>query len=173
MTLVQAHGEWTPTDEDLAPTDERDPIDGDRDRARYLTRVEYAARLRLQRVHWDVVARMAGYSSKGSAYTAVIGYLRRRTDETVAELREQESALLDRAAAAIMPKVDAGDARAQDTLLRNRARYAALNGLNAPVQVSLSSGAAAAMHDALTELEDLVMGTVVSSRDEPLADDDA
>lgn len=173
MTLVQTHtGEWTPADEDLTELPDDLTIHGDRDQARFLTRVEYAARLRIHRVRWDEVARRAGYADKGTACKAVLGYLRRRADETTAELREQESALLDAAAAAIMGKVEAGDPRAQDTLIRNRARYAALNGLNAPVAITLSSGTQAAMHDALAELETLVMGTVIASTDDLDPDDE-
>jgi hypothetical protein len=72
------------------------------------------------------------------------------TEERADELRAQEGAKLDAAAAAIWPQVAAGDARAQDTWLRNRARFAALFGLdravppaqitNAPVSIRLEFG---------------------------------
>jgi len=170
-----AHGEWTPTDEDnqtLDLTEQRAAIDGDRDRARYVTRVAHAANLRLMGLPWQRVADEAGYASRGAAFTSVMGYLRRQADESVAELREQESARLDRAAAAIYNKVLQGDARAQDTWLRNRASYRLLNGLNAPVQVALSSGAQAAMYDALSEVEALVMGQVLDRKDDPAVEVD-
>lgn len=170
MTLVQVHhGEWAPTDDDLVTTDQRDTIDGDRDQARFLSRVEYATRLRIRRLPWAEVARRAGYADKGAACTAVLGYMRRRADESAAELREQESAALDYAAGLLTDRLH--EPRVQDTWLRNRARYAALNGLNAPVQVALSSGAQAAMLDALAELDSLVMGSVTGVSDEPLDDD--
>ena len=105
MTIVQTptHGEWTPTPDDLTPLDQH-AIDGDRDAARVITRVQRAAELRLMRMSWQQVADRTGYASRGAAYTAVMGYLRRQTDETISELREQESASYDRAALALWPR---------------------------------------------------------------------
>lgn len=166
LTHTPTTSDWEPAPYDLEPAPSH--IDGDRDQARVLTRIQAAAADRLMRMTWQQVADRNGYSSKGAAATAVLGYMRRLTTETVAALRDQESAGLDRAAAALWPKVLNGDARAQDTWLRNRARYAALNGLNAPVQVTLSSGAQAALTDALADLEGLLVpGHVLASSDEP------
>lgn len=167
-----ARAEFTAHDLERIDLADQQQIDGDRDQARYVTRVQHAANLRLMGLSWQRVADEAGYSSRGAAYTAVMRYLRRQADESVAELREQESARLDRAAAALWNKVLRGDARAQDTWLRNRASYRALHGLNAPVQVSLSSGAQAAMLDALAEVEHLLFrevtpGEVVDRHDDP------
>lgn len=162
--MTAARHEWTPDDHDLTiVARDGQPIDGDRDAARVVTRVQHAAALRLQRLSWEEVAQRVGYSSRSAAFTAVMGYLRRQTAETVADLREQESAAIDRAAVAIFPKVLAGDARAHDTWLRNRQRYARLHGLDAPVQVAISVGVAAEVDDALAELEEF-MGTVVPGR---------
>lgn len=170
MTLVQqpTTPHWDPSDEDAERLDPQTLVrDGDRDQARLVTRVQLAAERRLMGMTWQQVADHVGYSSKSAAYTAVMGYLRRQTNETISALRDQESARYDRAAAALWPKVLGGDARAQDTWLRNRASFRALHGLNAPVQVQLSSGVQAALHDALAELDQVVLGAVVSSVVEP------
>lgn len=50
--------------------------------------------------------------------------------ERADELRALEADKLDAAAKALWPRVKEGDARAQDTWLRNRQRYAALLGLD-------------------------------------------
>lgn len=174
MTLVHQPpdtSEWEPSPFDLEPTTPT-VQQGDRDQTRVLTRIGAASADRLMGMTWQQVADRNGYSSKGAACSAVLGYLRRRTDETTNALRDQESARLDRAAAALWAKVLAGDARAQDTWLRNRASFRALHGLNAPLQVTLSSGAEAALHDALTDLEtvvqEVVAGTVLDSVDVPV-----
>jgi hypothetical protein len=164
VTLVQHHTEWEPTPQDL----EDAPIHGDRDGARVLTRIEAAAADRLMGMTWEQVARRNGYASRGAVCGSVLAYLRRQTNETIGALRDQETARLDRAAAALWPKVLQGDARAQDTWLRNRASFRALHGLNAPLQVTLSSGAQAALADALGDAEAIVMGLVTARSDEPL-----
>lgn len=176
MTLVQhtpTGPDWDPTPDD---TERLDPTtlvrDGDRDNARLVTRVQLAAERRLMGMTWQQVADFVGYASKGAAYTAVMGYLRRQADETISALRDQESARYDRAAAALWAKVLGGDARAQDTWLRNRASFRALHGLNAPLQVTLSSGAQAALADALGDAEAMVMGLVTARVDEPIPDDE-
>ena len=45
-------------------------------------------------------------------------------------MRALEAERLERAAACLMPQVEAGNLRAHEVWLRNRARYAALLGLN-------------------------------------------
>jgi hypothetical protein len=171
MTLVHTEptdaGEWEPSTFDQEHIDPAS-IHGDRDGARVLTRIEAAAADRLMGMRWQQVADRNGYATRGGACQAVLGYLRRRTDETIGALRDQETARLDRAAAALWAKVLNGDARAQDTWLRNRAAFRALHGLNAPLQVTLSSGAQAALQDALGDAEAMVMGLVTARVDEPL-----
>lgn len=171
LTQHQAHTDaWQPDDFDLEPQERG--IDGSRDQARLLTRIQRAADLRIGGAPWHRVADVVGYASAGAACTAVLGYLRRQANESVAALRDLESARYDAAAMAIFPKVASGDPRAQDTWLRNRAAYRALHGLNAPLQVTLSSGAQAALADALGDAEQLVMGLVTDRRDDPIPTDD-
>jgi hypothetical protein len=107
------------------------------------------------RIEGRRVAEIAG--ELGMAAGSVSNMLRRvlrdttaLTEEFANEVRALEGEKLDAAAAAIWPQVAAGDARAQDTWLRNRARFAALFGLdravppaqitNAPVSIRLEFG---------------------------------
>lgn len=157
--------------------DDESKLDGDRDAARVADRVKRGAELRIQRASWQFIADELGYASAGAAFTAVMGHLRRLRDETLGDLRDEESAAYDRAAMALWPKVLAGDARAQDTWLRNRQRFARLHGLDAPVQLQLSAGAVADVEDALAELEELysgrtVPGEVLERSDEPIDPDE-
>lgn len=172
--MTAAHTEWTPTEHDLQPLNGPIAIDGDRDQARVTTRIAVAASLKLQSLSWQEVADRTGYSSRGAAYSAVMPFLRRVRDENISDLREQESARLDRSAAAIWAKVLQGDARAQDTWLRNRQAFRRLHGLDAPVQVAISMGVQAEVEDALAELEEYlaarrltVPGEVVDEQADP------
>ena len=135
--------------------DEAAKLDGDNDQARVAERVRKGADLRVQGLTWQRIADELQYASAGAAYTAIMGHLRRLRDESLADMRDVESVALGRAAAAIWPQVLKGNARAQDTWLRNRQRYARLHGLDAPVQVAVSAGVLADVEDALAELEEL------------------
>jgi hypothetical protein len=166
VTLVQQPDtDWQPDAFDQQPAPVRQ---GDADQAGVMSRIQAAAADRLMGMTWQQIADRNGYASKGAVCSAVLGYLRRTSAETLGALRDQESARLDRAAAAVWPAVLQGSARAQDTWLRNRAAYRALHGLNAPLQVTLSSGAQAMLADALADAESLVRGLVTRRTDEPV-----
>jgi hypothetical protein len=107
------------------------------------------------RIEGRRVAEIAG--ELGMAAGSVSNMLRRvlrdttaLTEEFANEVRALEGEKLDAAANALWPQVIAGDARAHDSWLRNRARYAALFGLdravppaqitNAPVSIRLEFG---------------------------------
>jgi hypothetical protein len=170
VTLVQQPttdtGDWEPSPFDQEPLPTPVPMHGDRDQARVLTRIQAAAADRLMGMTWQQIADRNGYASRGAVCAAVLGFLRRSASENISALRDQETARLDRAAAALWPQVLQGNARAQDTWLRNRAAFRALHGLNAPLQVTLSSGAQAALQDALTDAETIVMGLVTARSDD-------
>jgi DNA-binding CsgD family transcriptional regulator len=115
------------------------------------------------RIEGRRVAEIAG--ELGMAAGSVSNMLRRALRDTTAlteeyanEVRALEGEKLDAAANALWPQVIGGDARAHDTWLRNRARYASLFGLdravppaqvtNAPIQINLGSfGLPAEEHD--------------------------
>lgn len=88
--------------------------------------------LRIAGLTFDAIAAELGIR-KPSAHKLVTTALEahaRTIAEHAEELRALEAKRLDAAAAAIWPRVQQGDPRAQDTWLRNRARYAALQGLD-------------------------------------------
>lgn len=120
-----------------------------------------AVALKLSGLPYEQVAVLAGYANKSAARQAVLRALDRWEESSVAELRQTENARLDRAQAAIWEKVVSGDLQAVDTLVRLSARRARMNGLDAPQQVSITSGAQAALHDALADLRHVVLGEVV------------
>lgn len=67
---------------------------------------------------YDEIAKLAGYSHRGSAHRAVFQALSEREVEGVEELRVLEAARLDRLQVAIWDKAMAGDLRAVDSALR-------------------------------------------------------
>lgn len=138
-------------------------IDGDRDAARVLQRRTEAASLKLQGLTWAQIAEQTGYASAGSAYTAVMPWLRRQADETITDLRDVTNARLERVMAALYPKAIAGDVKAAAEFRRYVADFRRHNGLDAPVQVQISTGAAARLQDVLANAEQVVLGLVVES----------
>lgn len=138
-------------------------IDGSRDQAALEARVRDAAALRLQGLTWDRVAQESGYASRGSAHQAVMRYLRDQREETIAELRDLTNARLERVMAALYPKAIAGDVAAAGEFRRYLADFRRHNGLDAPIQVQVSSGAEARLRDVLADARATVMGLVVDS----------
>jgi len=84
-----------------------------------------------------------------------------RTSRSAEKYRVLENARLDRAQAAIWPKVLEGDTKAVDTFLRISQRRARLNGLDAPLDISVSVNVRHEMQAALAELERVVLGQVI------------
>ena len=89
----------------------------------------------------------------------------------VAQYRTLENLRLDRVQAAIWPKVLAGDTKAIDTFLRISQRRARLNGLDAPLDVSVSVSIRHEMQTALEQLEQVVLGQVIQG--EVISDGDS
>lgn len=91
-----------------------------------------ALAMRCRGATWRQVADELGCSTQ-AAYNALERALARAVVEITQrphEMRAREAALLDELARALITKALDGDVRAQDTLLRNRQRYAALLGLD-------------------------------------------
>lgn len=82
--------------------------------------------------------------------------LDRAEKQNVEEQRSLENERLDRAQAAIWADVLAGDTKAIQTFLAISRQRVALNGLNAPTRIEVSSGIRDEMRNALGELEALV-----------------
>lgn len=102
-----------------------------------------------------------------SAFDLVSRTLQRAENETANEMRAVESARLDRAQAAIWSRVLEGDTKAIDTYLRISARRARLFGLEAPTQIAVAMSVRTEMVEALENLEQIVLGEVVSREPAP------
>lgn len=135
-------------------------MDGDNDAARVLQRRTEAAAMKIQGLTWQQIADQLGYASSGSAYTAVMPWLRRQAEETIADLRDLTNARLERVMTALYPKAIAGDVKAAAEFRRYLADFRRHNGLDAPVQVQISTGAEARIQSALADARSVILGLV-------------
>lgn len=147
--------------EDLPPGTQ-----GRTDAAEDAARRVKAVTMRLAGMTYEQVAEQAGYSDKSAARQTVMRALERVEQQRVDDLRALENARLDRAQAAIWPKVIGGDIKAVDSFLRLSARRARMNGLDAPVSVTINPGTQAALTDALADLREIVLGEVTHVDDD-------
>lgn len=81
--------------------------------------------------------------------------------QNVDQFRALENARLDRAQAAIWAQVLEGDLKAVDTYLRISQARRRMNGLDAPMEVSLAISVRQEMESALAKLEETVLGNMV------------
>lgn len=105
--------------------------------------------------------------SEQRARSLVTHSLDRTEQHTADQMREVENQRLDRAQAAIWPRVLRGDDKAVNLFLQISDRRARLNGLNAPTKIDLSMSVKHEMVEALEELETMVLGEIEST---PAAD---
>ena len=89
--------------------------------------------------------------------------LQRAERGPVEEMRELENQRLDRAQAAIWPRVLRGEDKAVSLYLQISDRRAKLNGLNEPTRIDLSMSVKHEMVQALEELETMVLGEIEST----------
>jgi hypothetical protein len=101
-----------------------------------------AVDLRIAGYRYEDIGRELGVT-KQAAHQAIARAME-RTAKDIGEqadaLRALEAERLDAAARALWPAVAEGDVRAQDTWLRNRARYAALLGLDLKPEINVNTG---------------------------------
>lgn len=148
-------------------------IDGDTSRARVLERATIALQAYQTEGTWQAAADAAGFSSKGAAYRAAMNLLSRRADTTIVELRAEANERHAKKIAMLEDVIfdldaDLGDRlRAVAEHTRAEARHARFNGLDAPMQVQVSSGAINRLQDVLADATATVMGLVVESHDLP------
>ena len=122
-------------------------------------------------VSYEMIAERMGISP--TEVTAIITRaLREKPATGVDLLRDVENARLDRAQSAIWTKVLAGDYRAIQTFLSISQRRAKLNGLDAPLQIEMSHHVKMEMQQALSELQNIVLGEVISDDSYPFSDAD-
>lgn len=115
---------------------------------------------------FEHIAQECGWASEGVARKIVRDALRRAEAVAAADYRDLENARLDRATAAIWPKVINGDIKAGHLFLRISERRARMNGLDAPTQIMVAPATQAELGDALGELRRLVQGEVVAVDDD-------
>lgn len=119
-----------------------------------------ALSLRLSGLSYDDIAKHLSISSF-KASQLVNETLERAENQSVDQMRELENSRLDRAQAAIWSSVLKGDLKAIDRFLRISQQRSKINGLEAPKKIDLSVGVKQEMQNALSELEELVIGEVV------------
>lgn len=129
---------------------------------------------------YEQLAEKHGYSDRGSARGALLRALDRHEAEAARHLRVVENARYEldqrvlRAVIADRDKPTLERIRAIEARTRSSARNARLNGLDAPQQLVVSSGAVAQVTDALAALEELVLGedgVYAAEPDNPAEDD--
>lgn len=125
-------------------------------------RVE-AMSLRLAGLQYDQIGERLGIDPH-TAQALVERNLERATNRHADQLRVLENDRLDRAQAAIWTKVLQGDLNAVKTFLSISQRRAKMNGLDAPKQIALSANVRVEMEQALSELQNIVLGEVVEER---------
>lgn len=101
--------------------------------------------------------------SASKAQGLVSRALQRAERGPVEEMRELENQRLDRAQAAIWPRVLRGEDKAVSLYLQISDRRAKLNGLNEPTRIDLSMSVKHEMVQALEELETMVLGEIEST----------
>ena len=100
-----------------------------------------ALALRKAGATYQEIAKHLGYAHAKGAYTAVASALRATLREPADEVRELEVARLDSALLAVWRRVQVGDDKAIDRLLRISERRAKLLGLDAAIRKELSGPA--------------------------------
>lgn len=128
-------------------------------------RAAEVSRLRVLGMTYQQIADRLGYADRSTPRRLLSRHLRAVLDENIGDLRRIENERMDIAVSALMPIISSRDTdasirvRAIDSLVRVSARRAALNGLDAPITVSVQNG----LETALAELSDLVLGEVVAN----------
>lgn len=118
---------------------------------------------------YDKIAAHLGYSDRSSCRRAILNAMNHVLAEDIATMRAIENARYDALHARYWPLAhgidedgnpldDGPNLQAAKMVLDISARRARLNGLDAPQQVTISSGAAAELADALGALHEVVMG---------------
>jgi len=154
--IVEVAEARAPLDAELSPTD----INSARQKRASERRTEAMA-LRLAGFNFTQIGERLGISREGAQN--LLSRTMERVDNKAAEqMRALENARLDRVQAAIWSEVLSGDLKAVNTFLQLSARRARMNGLDAPTAITLSVNVRQEMEQALSALEQTVLGEVVS-----------
>lgn len=139
------------------------------DLAQAAARRTRAVTMRLAGMTYEQVAAECGYSTKDAARQAVLRALSRIETERVEQYRTLENARLDRAQAAIWPKVIEGNLHAVEVFLRLSARRARMNNLDPPQALSISTPDRVQLEAMITDFRQgivTVLGEVEAVSDE-------
>lgn len=101
-----------------------------------------AVSLRMAGVDWATIADRVGYRSPGAACTAVSEALKAAREEQTANAEELSTLIamrLDRLQAAVWPQAIKGDPRSAEVALKVIDRRIRLEGLDAPMRVSVEA----------------------------------
>lgn len=88
---------------------------------------------------FEAIAKALAYQGRSSAYRAVMAGLQKTLQEPADELRKLELERLDKAAAAIVGRVEDGDLQAIDRWIRISESRRKLLGLDGPAKVDITS----------------------------------
>lgn len=144
------------------------------DQARTLARAATLMRDRALGFTYEEMAQRNGYADGSGARQALIRALTERAAENAAQLRaiENDRYELDQRALRLIigdqTKPDGTRIRAIDARTRASARHARMNGIDAPVQVQISSGVRQELDSALQRAREVILGEVIEVHDEPL-----
>ena len=164
--------EETVTDEEEPSPETDEPVGRRAVHQRRSARRTEALTLRLAGMSYAQIGERLEITANG-ARELIVRNLERADNRNVEVERSIENARLDRAQAAVWSKVLDGDLSAVDTFLRISSRRAKMNGLDEPTSINMSIGIRNEMENALTELQEVVLGEVVDVRDEPAGDEGA
>lgn len=119
---------------------------------------EKALALRRVGASYQQIGEALGITPSGAyrSVARVLARLRKTSDETAEEIRQQELMRLDEMQFALYPTARRGDTKAIETILKIQARRAKLLGLDAPEKVDVSGKAFDSLSDwirAITEHE--------------------
>lgn len=151
---------------------------GDPDAINATLRAAEAMRLRGLGLSWEAISTRQGYSDRNGSRKLVERYAQALLAEQAEHMRatwNETHRLQLSSAAAIMADPNSAPLvklRANDTITRIARSSAKLNGLDAPIRIEVGDAARAAVEQALSLLEDTVLGEVTDVTDEPIEDDD-
>ncbi len=101
-----------------------------------------ALQLRKGGASYDAIARQVGYANRGGAHRAVTQELRELPKDDAEDVLALEVERLDQLLMALWPAAMKGNVRSAETVIRLMERRAKLQGLDAPVQATITHAAA-------------------------------
>lgn len=101
-----------------------------------------ALQLRKGGASYEAIARQVGYANKGGAHRAVMQELQELPKDAAQDVMALELERLDQLLLALWPAAMKGHVRSAETVIRLMERRAKLQGLDAPVQATITHASA-------------------------------